>query len=896
MLKHFKLAISIILSIIVFTEPVSNIYANSNNDSYKKEIVSKKTEKKEEVSSNDALKEESEDEKNKEENQNEVGNLKNNVNNVVRSATEGKVVEVSNWNEFEAAYNDGSVTKIKLISDIEKTASRRLTSRTTSIEIDGRRENPDVNGNYYHKLSLSYNSTNSNLPFTSASELQIFDMHDLIISQKGVGAGVVYLPYSDQAFVTQNSNTASRNWKFRFGNISTDNTTDIAGAPIARLIMAQCAEITFYGKVNIRSASEIAYPGSVVYERGAEFVGKVVTYNVSCFWYYASSGGTGSSRNFTVLDGAKVNLQGSSGTAYPAIYENYSTVEVGEKEGNGAEFSITMKGSPYSTSVNYQKFIANSKSKVNITTTGTSDVISISTANSEFRVYKDAEFYAIAKPNNYIINITGNNAIFEIDSAAKYDIRHMGKGQAINQWAFLGSNNSHVYLKSVDISLWEKASDYMGPATFDFGDTGLFDSYGPNSATSTNQELADEFNKTGNGQRFEKYSRISGINTDPEVEFITREEPITSTNWVPNPNDPNRTFVITDADKTIEARSIKGWVPDENGIDEYGNVNLIPVYARGSLTDITLYSSLDNQEHKMTLGSNGIYKYTFSDFNQAGSKIIAFANKKSRDTKGPENEAIVRDATPPEPVDLTSNVDIITNKIEGLGEPGTTITYKINGVDAEKNGTQIVSTVDSSGKWVIETPEAVNVNEQVFKVGDTLQFFSTDSSGNKTPINQVTYRDRTFEKGTIITVLDGSLKFKVPSNITFGSIFYSAQNGAKGWGNIEDENLEITDTREIKKEWTLKAKMSKQLTKIDGTKTYDDVISYAFNDNDRKVLTNSLILIESHTNTDNDPYVLLENERTNGQGIYIDMPKYGIIVGEYNATIEWNLEDVPTLP
>ncbi|GAA0239841.1 pectate lyase-like adhesive domain-containing protein [Metaclostridioides mangenotii] len=891
MFKNFKLVISIFLSIILLINPVSNIYAiSSNNDFYNREILSKNLDENDEVSSNKSLKENS--------NGIEINNSQTKENTLIESFADAGEVEVSNWSEFESAYNDASVEKIKLTSDIEKTTTAALKARSTSIEIDGRRVHPDENGNYYYKLALSFNNTNSTLPFKAATEVQIFDMHDLIISQKGIGSITAGNgPTTKKAFITQSALADSRNWKFRFGNISTDNTADIEGAAIGRLLMAISAEITFYGAVNLRTTAEIAYPGSVVFERNTEFMGKVVAKNVSCFWYYSSTGGTGSSRNFTALDGAKVNLQGSNGTTYPAIYEQYNTVEIGEENGSGADFSITMKGYPYDTYKVGQKFIANANSKVNITTTGTSNVINLDAANSEFHIRKDAEFYAIAKPNYYIINITGGNSVFKIDSAAKYDIRHMGKGQAINNYY----NTSHVYLNNVDISFWDKGKDYMGPATYDFGDIESFDGPGgTTAATSSSENLANKFNETENRlAKFQKYSRISGINTKPEVEFVTREEASTSTNWVPSPNDSNRIFSVTDADKKVEARVIKGWVPDDNGIDEFGNVNLIPVYTESSYADITLYSSIDNEEHTMTADSEGLYKYTLSDYYPAGTIIKAYATKKldnSQDNKGQVSEIEVRDATPPDPVTLITNVDMLTKKIVGTGEPGATITYKINGTDANENGAQITAIVDENRKWEVNTPEETGASGQVFEIGDILQFFSTDSVGNTTPINQVTYRDRTFEKGTIITIVDGSLTFQVPSSITFGDIYYTVQNGAKGWGNIADQTLDVTDTRTVKKEWTLKARMSKQLTNTDGTKTYDNAIYYVFNNDSRQALTDNLILIKSHKNEDNAPFVLLENDRKNGQGLYIDVPATRIISGEYSATIEWNLEDVPIIP
>jgi len=79
-------------------------------------------------------------------------------------------------------------------------------------------------------------------------------MHDLIISQKGIGTiGVGDSPLLKKAFITYAATADSRNWKFRFGNISTDDTTDIEGAAIGRLLMAYNAEITFYGAVNLRT-------------------------------------------------------------------------------------------------------------------------------------------------------------------------------------------------------------------------------------------------------------------------------------------------------------------------------------------------------------------------------------------------------------------------------------------------------------------------------------------------------------------------------------------------------------------------------------------------------------------------------------------------------------------
>lgn len=753
----------------------------------------------------------------------------------------GNEVDVSDWTAFGNAIKDPNVSKINIVADFSNTTNDSVGIRTTQITRD-----LEINGNG-HRVDFQNASIYLGNPGTATPT---FHMHDIVLAQRYLGA------YSED-IVGSRLSSFSGKWRYVFGNIVTE-------ASVQRLARAQNAEVRLYGNLNLDTRGENFYTGSMIIDPNTNYIGNVNTYNFSVIWYNTSAGAadTGSSREFTVGDGAKLRLgqTQTSGVAYPAVYHHYKDITIGEN----AVYNVAMPGNAVRFDDNNSSFTAKKGSIVNLTSKQASGaVVSYQSNNNIFTVEPGAFFYTIGVSNQALINLrnttqTGNQ--FILDNPAQYDIRNLGNNSA-SYAVGLGTTNivdNQFTINNSDIDLWGMGVEVLGPSTLTYALVGQLDVKGNGTrqtVTSTEPALQSQF-KTN------LYRRIAGMNQIPEVEFSP----------------------VTDADLTVTARVKIGMVPDNNGADIDGNVKYVPVYASANQATVTI-TEPNGQIKTLSTNKDGYVQYTLPDFYQADDVITGAA------VRGPhigENTTItVEDVTPPAIAEIPRKVIPFDRTIKGInGEPGAVVTYTVNGVEAKDGGETIKTTVNPDGTWEIKVLDSKVV------IGDKLQFFLEDTLGNKNPIVDTKFKDATFKAGTILTVQDGDLTFvSAPQNLKFGDELEIVSMDKTYPLQELDKKLTIQDTRVKKSEWQLTAKMTTVLTSTSG-KELPQAIHYKLNGVDKTINTASN-LIYRQQNTNEDPFNLSDMWHPTDNGLFLVIKAGEARAEAYTGTIEWSLENVP---
>ncbi|MEI5990998.1 hypothetical protein A5881_002531 [Enterococcus termitis] len=626
------------------------------------------------------------------------------------------VKSVSTWAEFKAAYDDQSVTKIIMTTDISRTSNLAL--RQTSIEIDG--------GGFI----LDMNSDTLRMATRPTDGIGYFHFHDMTAknsANEGNGLGG-----NMWAFVNATNGTPySQNWYFRTGNI---NTVRENGQRVIRLIRGTRAEITVYGKMNLITTSENFYAGSIIIEDGTNWYGEDTGSNYSVIWYEQNSSGTdtGAAQKFEIGKHAQVVLKNSTnGTTYPAVYSYYSDLTVGEN----SIYNSNMNGNSVRFDNVGSSMTVKKDATVNLLSRGSGSVMQFNANNSAFNLEPGGSIYIVGSTTSPVVDITGgSNRTFTMNSPKGFDIRNKNTGTASNSPAVSTTNvATNIFtINDSDIDLWTLRSELMGPSQQTYAKVEKFSAKangGASNVTTTEPGLST-FVAT-------QYRRIAGMNANPEVE------------WVP----------VTDADKTYKARVKIGMTPTDT-FDENGNVVLQPVYAGAGQATVT-YTDTYGDTHTVPTDAQGYSIMTDTKFNISNKEIKAHA------VRGPwisETDPVtpVLDVTPPEPAIVTG--DKVTNAMKQLvgkdAEPKAKIYVDINGT---RQAT--VGTVNDDGTWAYNLPRYLNTGEtvQIFlednagKITEALTPAapSTNSdNGNINPATEMKYRDATFKAATKYTVED----------------------------------------------------------------------------------------------------------------------------------------------
>ncbi len=700
---------------------------------------------------------------------------------------ETNVKRVSEWKDFKAAFENNDVSKIILEKNITASVTNVAYNRTESLEIDGQGYKLEMVNS-----SLNFDDLAKPSDFTKKfSDTPVFHMHDIeIVNNTGVGAvegnlGTAWAFINGRGQFGPGGAAGGRRglWRYRIGNVITPydenkktNNQRVGG----RLINAELGEVSIWGYNKIVTGAENFYTGGITYEPYTYYRGEIAYYNYSTIWFMLNPAQVDNSnvnkknltgtQKFDIGANSFVYLHNTNtGTGFPAVYEHYQLLNVGEN----ATYNANVPGTAVSFNETNAKFVAEKNAKVNLlsrssgaptislinsnNTHGTGSTIP--PLNTSYTINENAEFYVVGNTGNANNGITqfgnssANNGKIYLNSVESFDIRN----QSNSNFMGIGTANSLFNIVNSDISVWKNASSVDGIPDIDSANVTNFSVVptGVNGVvTSTDPTLNSDFKRT-------QYKRISGLNSTPQLI------------WEP----------VTDADYTQKAQILLGYVPlgGSDPFDENGDPKVIPVYAdarRVAQSDFT--DTLGNKYTSKSQADKFLY-WRKDDHEKAGYQIagqeisgVPFRvdgnNQRYRD--GEKTSTVVIDATPPSPAKVDTVVTTVSKKITGTGEPDSKVTVTIN--DVKQN--DMSSIVDSQGNWEIAIPDKRLKNKdkvQIFLEDNALEIVSdkkiaeenqlvylpadripptNSATGNINPKEDVHYSDAIFKAATIVTV------------------------------------------------------------------------------------------------------------------------------------------------
>lgn len=768
--------------------------------------------------------------------------------------------EVSNWADFVSAIRNETITKITLTASFSNPnfSDTTLSSypRKNDLEIDGKGNRVDF------RDSSIYLTTPQNA-------IGNFHMHDITLNQTYATA--------NSEDIVGNRLVYGANWRYRFGNITTE-------PGVQRLARAPYSEVRVYGKMNISTRAENFYLGSMIMEDGTQYVGTVTVYDYSVFWYNVPpvAGATGASQEFTIGKNCRVDVGQvqTAGRTYPAVYLYYKAITVGEN----SVFNVDMPGNAVRFDNEGSGMTIKKGAIVNLTSKQVAgSIVAFSNNNTYLTAEPGSYFYVIGTSNQPLINLSADGAgtasvvrsgnSFTLNSPAQYDLRNLNDTQTAVSVSYPNVANNNFTILDSDIDLWNVGVPVLGPSSETYAKVSslVVTGNGTQEVVNTSDSNLQQFKQA-------KYRRISGMNQNPKIE------------WTP----------ITDADKTIKGRVVIGEVPDNNGLVD-GEIKYIPVYASENQAQVTLTDTHGNVRANLATDDNGYITYTdTSDPTQyqiAGKEITGIA------TRGPwvtpaAIATIVIDATPPEPakVDNANDIQSITPKLTGTGEPNSIITLTVN----DQPQTIPAQVVSADGKWEIDLSTLNLVR------GDVLQIFLQDQSGlitqlseaqrpstndnigNINPKNDMNYRDATFKAATKVTLVGYLSLATVPDLLEFGANQISNQSQA--YHPTVSGQLTISDSRsDGKKPWRLTLKQSDTLK--NGAVSLEDDLTYTSSLGEKQITTATQIVESGEFATDGTKDI--SEAWTGNQGFKLTVPVEKQRIGDYTGKLSWQLEDVP---
>jgi hypothetical protein len=637
------------------------------------------------------------------------------IEDLANRAYSGTVVNTAD--EFIKAYNDQTVDKITLGSDITPTATqmayRNIIPRTKSLEIDGN--------------NFTFTQPRGcNLRIGEESEAnQLFHIHDLKLAAASATASQdVAGSYGFIAGSTQDDdNLRDGSWSFKVGNVQTVNSK------IARIIRAYHSSIDLYGKLNLDTTAENWYTGGITIEDNTTYIGNINTSNYSLCWFVEDSdniGNTGTNK-FIVGKNCVLRLsKTSSGTGYPAVYQNAAagTNIIGE----GSRVDVSMPGAAIRMDYDNTTWDIQSNAYLNATSKSNATVINYQRNNNcAITTEPGAEFYVIGAANSLISMDDGSNNTFTFNAPKTYDIRNT----ATNGIALSVGEDNTFSINNSDIDLWKKNSDLTVGS--DGGSYFKVDNFKYNNGvTSSDSTLQSSFGD------IEQYRRITGLNQAPETIFETP---------------------VTNADYTIKARMSLGLVPDSQGLRPDGTIHYENVWA-GIGGGITNFTDSFNVLHSLSPAADGGIIFTDTKFQDSTKKLL-FSSSRGPWIESEKSQPII-DVTPPQPANLT-NTSLDTNSkiLSGTSsEVGATVIVQINGT-----AITTTTTVASDGTWSVDLPSLnsgdivqVLLNDNTGKIDPSIlaDVPSTNNvMGNQNPTEDITYHDATFKAGPKLTVTEG---------------------------------------------------------------------------------------------------------------------------------------------
>lgn len=653
-------------------------------------------------------------------------------------------------------------------------------------------------------------------------------------------------------------------------------------------------------------------------------------------WFYSGSPG-GSTDSTFIVDNAEVSIvQNNTGNYYaPAIYfdRGDNRVEVT----NGGNFYVYNAGNGTASygsnnaAIQYNSgdgtFILDGKDSraqiyadygaalygQRLNVSAGADTIFAMEGNTNYNTYLGAIVYSSSTLN------------FEMTSPKYFDFKNNRSGGG---YLFYGNTSSIFKTTDSDLSLWETGIDLEGDPTlswtlFDYrltgGGTSTFNTVDTSSTTS--QSFIDDFLGMTN------YSRMSANNANAVIDELR---------------------VPTDADKYIYGHAsvsegfndIRDAWTDEvyvtlNVKDESGDVvwtgeavtSTEDVYDegdQGGIFKIAYYPDGDGEPDFLPIGYTVevVSAYRSSAGKIDGENVTEDNVHKSTEEDIQVSDVTVRDVTPPSPVVLDADSEVIsteTTKISGASdETGATIYVKVNDSwVTNESGEVVTATVGDDNKWTFNLPTALEMDDEVAiyasdnagpnEVSDvkeppiTSGVIADGVLGNINPDVDTAYHDakgdEEFKARVVKTVIfSGSLKLtSAPDNISFGTMDISPLNQSYEVDSV-DNALVVTDTRLTKVEWRVTAKLESELYNSAQDSTLKDALVYYYGTNKYILSDNSKAVVYEHSPTATSlesETVNLSNSWDEENGLQLEVKAGTAKVGTYEATIQWTIEDVP---
>ncbi|WP_422879630.1 DUF1542 domain-containing protein [Miniphocaeibacter massiliensis] len=351
------------------------------------------------------------------------------------------VAEVSTWAEFVTAYNDATVKKIVLLSNIEQASGATLSGRREPLVIDG------VN---YNKLDLRTTRLSVGSPSAAGNVLKF---ENIILSN-----------YTASEFINVDT---SYKWVFHFNNVKTAPSVSAPadGAGIMRLSQAHSTVFIFEGDIDITTRAEFAEPGSVLIKEGTNFKGhqerKTGSLAHSAFWFAGiSSVAADKDRYFRVEDNVNITMIRDVASLYPPVYQQFGEMTVGNNVKWHQENYQNFISDYWSTGV--PKTIKFGKRNNIVAVNSTLQSIDLQGSNHSVEFGPGSSLKIQGQGN--ILNLTGTNNRIVFRNPVGLDLETTGGLSRV----FNMSSTSNVEFQYVTLSTWNPGTDVSGPASAEF--------------------------------------------------------------------------------------------------------------------------------------------------------------------------------------------------------------------------------------------------------------------------------------------------------------------------------------------------------------------------------------------------------------------------------------------
>ncbi|WP_317946682.1 BspA family leucine-rich repeat surface protein [Carnobacterium maltaromaticum] len=187
--------------------------------------------------------------------------------------------------------------------------------------------------------------------------------------------------------------------------------------------------------------------------------------------------------------------------------------------------------------------------------------------------------------------------------------------------------------------------------------------------------------------------------------------------------------------------------------------------------------------------------------------------------------------------------------------------------------------------------ETVNLTEEE-AVTNILNRLVSEGYDIQTRPENETSLDIIDEEYAIIYTFLGKLSFvSAPTTIDFGTLPVRTSVQRINQPTNIDGQLTVRDSRAVKGNWELSAKLSTPLS--NGSKTVTDALRYVYNDNEL-VLSQDAQIVAGQRNLTNDIFSVSDTWSADGDGIKLQTAVGSVLEkGDYRAVITWELTEAP---